>query len=339
MIHILKTKNKMTTTYYYNLLSDAFQKIGEEVKEYEYGDTINANTQDIILAGGISSAAKFMLCGYKNIIVWFQGVVPEERKMQGCSSLRVLLMNQLEKYVVKHAKISILVSETMKHHYENKYGVKYTDKNCIVIPCFNEEKTCDACFSEGIKKPLSFVYAGGMGVWQCFDKTMRVYAALERRYNGLSSLLVLTNCCEAAKKTINQLGIKNYTVKYAEQEELCTELEEQRYGFVLREDNIVNNVATPTKLSTYIAYGVVPICSSTVVDFSNVTQDNNYVIHLNSEKDDEIATEIQHGVNLINSYYSSENIKKEYDQLFADYYNTDKYKIMIASMVSQIIGG
>lgn len=47
--------------------------------------------------------------------------------------------------------------------------------------------------------------------------------------------------------------------------ELNKEYKESHYGFILREDLIVNRVACPTKLIEYLAMGIVPI-----VDFEKI---------------------------------------------------------------------
>lgn len=325
MIHILTTKNRMTTAYYYKLLYDAFEKTGEKVRMYEPDEKVNADKNDIILAGGITTAAKYLVRGYKKVFVWFQGVVPEERRMQGASSFRVFVMSAIEKYVLRHAAYSIFVSEAMRSHYEKKYIINFKKKVYSVVPCFNEKEIRTPCFEKGIKKPLSFVYAGGMGVWQCFDQTMRVYAAIEKAFDGNTSLKVLTNCADKAEKCIRNIGIRNFTVKYAAPEELFLELIDQMYGFVFREDNPVNNVATPTKLSTYEAYGVIPVCSSAVMDFTLQTENCKYVIHINGQTDDEIIFELTEGIKRISVAYSESEHRSECASIFDKYYNSEYY--------------
>lgn len=49
-------------------------------------------------------------------------------------------------------------------------------------------------------------------------------------------------------------------------------LRDVKFGFVLRDDIAVNNVATPTKLSSYLSAGVIPIYSSALKDFYEKTK-------------------------------------------------------------------
>ena len=45
-------------------------------------------------------------------------------------------------------------------------------------------------------------------------------------------------------------------------DELKKEYEKAQYGFTLRDNIIVNEVACPTKLIDYVKYGIIPILKS-----------------------------------------------------------------------------
>ena len=59
------------------------------------------------------------------------------------------------------------------------------------------------------------------------------------------------------------------------------------FGFCLRNDNIINLVASPTKVLEYVSRNVVPILTEHVGDFSrDLLQDKiAYVIDINSFKE------------------------------------------------------
>ncbi len=59
-------------------------------------------------------------------------------------------------------------------------------------------------------------------------------------------------CCAA-------LSLNDVEIAYKPTGEIVAEYKNAYYGFVLREDIVVNHVAGPTKLTEYCTYGVVPI--------------------------------------------------------------------------------
>ena len=72
---------------------------------------------------------------------------------------------------------------------------------------------------------------------------------------------ILSGNLEGVKSLINDLGInsKNITVTSCEPSDLHFYYEKSHYAFILRDDNIVNKVANPTKLIEYLYYGLTPI--------------------------------------------------------------------------------
>ncbi len=81
-----------------------------------------------------------------------------------------------------------------------------------------------------------------------------------------SIVLILTLLKMPPQAIRSQIIIDRKT--HAELKEIYTEC---HYGFILREDSIVNQVACPTKLVEYLAMGVVPIVdSNNIGDFKTM---------------------------------------------------------------------
>ncbi|MBQ3152909.1 MAG: hypothetical protein IJB77_05565 [Bacteroidaceae bacterium] len=261
-------------------------------------------------------------------IYWAQGVGAEEAKMNGVgtfkSKLRYIFRYAAESLAVNCADTLFVVSEKMKEFFSKEYGYNEKKNNCIVMPCFNLEISPDFDLSQ-YEKP-TFVYAGSASVWQCVDKMLTVFSMLEKRIKD-AKLVILSSDKETFEKSIAEHNIKNYEIKYIPYKELNKELHKYKYGFLLREDHIVNNVATPTKMNSYLSNFIIPIYSDAVDDFARNVKIGEYTIMAKCPLNE---TEI---CNQIFEFETSEHdfstLKTEIENIFENHYNKDKYKSII----------
>ena len=256
------------TAYYIDIIKNAF--LGSDFKV----STLNKNDFEIKASDYIVVVSpKDFLSVYRRnrkvkIIIWFQGLLPEENRMLMGSNffqrLRFPIYNWMERKTINKSYFNFFVSDRMKRHFSEKYA--YNDDNFLIIPCYNKNLKRDY-FSSDIKPKSSFVYAGGIYPWQCFTETIAIYKEIENT-NTNAFLTILTKDREKAEHMIKKEGIKNYKINYVPLEEVMDELGKHKYGFLLREDNIVNNCATPTKMNTYLAAGLMPIHTYAVHSFN-----------------------------------------------------------------------
>ncbi|MFH4294131.1 hypothetical protein WAJ58_23570, partial [Acinetobacter baumannii] len=80
------------------------------------------------------------------------------------------------------------------------------------------------------------------------------------------------------------------SIKYVSLENLDTELLKYKYGFLIRENHIVNNVATPTKMNSYLANGIIPIYLSFIDHFK--VNFNEYDFIVAKEKTQDVLNDI-----------------------------------------------
>ena len=331
---IVQTKNIMTTAYYYDLIEKSLLSIGIEVtKCYSFKD-IKPSKNDIIVCGHRLLTFKAYIKGYRNLITWYQGAAPEERAMQGNSKINQYLNAFLEWFSLRKSKYNIFVSNAIREHFEYKYHVDLSSNHYTICPCFNEYNVSKNCFEKDAKKPYSFVYSGGLGAWQCFEQTLRVYKIIKSNIPE-STFSVFTFEVEKARKIANECGLFDVDVKYVNKEDMNNALKPFMYGFVLREESVVNKVATPTKLSNYVSNGVIPICSSVISDFTKQTSKFKYVVHINEKTDEGIAHEILSKIKS-NFYYNCKEHYEECELLFSSYYCTSKYIGEIGKKVNSI---
>lgn len=325
MIYLVKTKNAMTTWYYYKMITDSCNlSFNEDViavdglkglKRYKVN-----KRKDLIICGLSTDCFYLWIKGYKNIITWLQGVTPEERAMTGSSRIKIALHNIIEKKACLVSKMLILVSNAQMQHYMTKYRI--TLKNCCVVPCFNE----NALIKESFKKNdcLTFCYTGGLVEWQCVDNMLDIYSLIEKELEFKTKLLLLTKEEKKAKQMIEKHGVKNYVCKYVKQEELSDYLKEAKFGFVLRENSVVNNCSTPTKLSTYLANGIIPIYTAFITDFSKMMKSKKYKIELNGLDVCYCSASILDFIKA-NSNINWDSVYREYETIFSSYYNSSQH--------------
>lgn len=287
------------------------------------------NKSDYIISDTIQTAFRYFVYGYKNQIVWMQGVVPEESYMRRHSKLRFSVLSYIERIVLKKSKLLLLVSDDMLKHYEKKYKLELRDKS-VIMPCFNETAIIEEAFSEYKYKENTFLYAGGMAKWQCFEQMVDLYSLIEKADNN-AMFYVYTFDKDVAESIIRSRNIKNYKVDYAPKANLSSKIKSIKYGFVLREDCVVNNVATPTKFSNYLANGIIPIYCDALRSFADIDSKTKIGIVCNlSDLNMGAKKIIEHTKLNVNA----DEIKKKCQFVFDTYYNQDKYIEIIKRKLS-----
>lgn len=271
------------TIYYVNLIKTAFIKENIEVETYNTLDFENKKTDYIVTIRVRDFINVYLKTRSNKIIMWFQGVSPEEYLMINNYSFKAkivsFLFSSVERLTIKLSFFNFFVSNAMKVHYNNKFN--YDANNYSIIPCYNKYLN-KACFKEVIKKEDSFVYAGSLFTWQCFEKTIELYSQIEKKNNN-ASLTILTKEIDEANIIINKYKIENYSVYYVPLEKLDDELSKFKYGFLLRENDLINNVSTPTKMNSYLSVGLIPIYTNVIQSFEENIKLGKFEIKLNHE--------------------------------------------------------
>lgn len=268
-----------------------------------------------------NDAFSYYIKGFHNIVFWQQGATADESYLRHKSKLRKIILNFMDCFVIKRAKLNIFVSLELQNYYEVLMKKKI-DTYSFIMPCFNDwyDKSIVNILDKDYNRH-SFAYVGSLTDWQCFDETMDLYKQIEDSIDD-AYLKVLTFQKEEATRIIKAKGIKNYIVKTVDKEEVKNELKDVNYGFVIRKDILVNRVATPTKFSSYLAAGVLPIYSDCLKDFSRCCGSYGVSLSLNSNSTvEDICSFIRQNKNnsiiesnvirIFNTYYSSENYAKE----------------------------
>ena len=280
----------------------------------------------------ISPAAYFLLL-LKNpnqkIIYWFQGIFAEEVAYlySGLkNALKVKLFTYLEHHILKHALLVIFISESMRQYYRRKCG--YDKTNYVIIPCFNKQKTDSVSHilaDNGHKYDrASFVYAGSVNQWQCIEETVYLFSLIKKRIEQATLTLLTADKKEAQR--IAEAYHVSAEIKYIPLKELDKELQKYKYGFILRRDIPLNRVSTPTKLSSYLANGVIPVYSTVIDAFQKPLAGKHYAIPADMNDLNGLCERI---CSFDSQPVDIDVMEQEYTAVFDSFYNEVDYKRLL----------
>lgn len=279
--------------------------------------------RDLIVFSMGTDAYKFYHMGYKHFLLWQQGVTAEESYMRNRSKIRMKILNYIDCFAMKKSKFIFFVSDYMKSHYQKISHKSFGDKSYI-MPCYNEQLD-SSIFDKKDYSRKTFAYVGSMDLWQCFDQTAELYSKIEQVLPEVFFKVLTFNTSEA-ERIIKKYSIENYEVKSVPKDEVKKELESVTYGFILRDDIEVNRVATPTKISSYLSAGIIPIYSSCLMDFANIATGKHFAIPftIGSENTDELINNVKKEINSL-------LVEAEICEIFDSYYCTEKHIRRISS--------
>lgn len=204
------------------------------------------------------------------IYLWKQGDAAAESYMTHHSYLRKWVLQMIDAYALRKVAGVIYVSDAMKEYYENKYSV---NTKSIVVPCLSEFADVKV---ENIERiPHSFVYIGGLSVWQCFDEILRLYSKIRTEKSVFHIITLKTE--EAHKKVLEIIGDDKNIEIYGitDRTQIPVILNKFQYGFLIRKKDVVNQVAAPIKFLEYLSCGVNVIMTDAVPSYAKLVKENN----------------------------------------------------------------
>lgn len=311
---------------YLHIIKESLTRFGYKC-EYTK-DFSGVSKSDLVVFSTSVDAFKYYHMGYRNIIVWFQGLLGAESYMRNKSKLRSAVLNYMDRFALKKAQMVFFVSKYMQSYYETMSRTIFKHK-AYVMPCFNE--TLDSSiFDKKDYSKKTFAYVGSLSVWQCFSETVGIYAEIEKKI-PCTHFKVLTFDTEKAKQILEERKIKNYSVKCVPKEQVKKELEDVTYGFIIRRDTDVNRVATPTKISSYLSAGVLPIYSPCLNDFHIQVDGKKLAFALNAEGP------VDGLIRFVNDGVDKDTVQKEIEELFDTYYSPENHINNIISLAKNCL--
>ncbi len=191
---------------------------------------------------------------YKKIITDMHGVVPEEEAYAGRTKFAEYL-EKIEKFIVHNSHLIINVSKTMSEHLKNKYPDIKTEMTVLPI-IDNYQINIDKRKKISKKKRITAIYSGGTQKWQNTDLMIEAIAKAKDKFK----FIILTKDFNQVREKINRYKLNDIVeIKSMTRNEIDEYYYRADFGFILRDDIVINRVACPTKLTEYLAYGIIPI--------------------------------------------------------------------------------
>lgn len=318
--------NVVVLNVYLDVIKEALVRLNYECEYIK--DFNGVSKQDLIVFPMGKDAFKYYFKGYRNFILWQQGATGAESFMRHSSRIRSGILNYMDCFAMKKSKMIFYVSQYMQEYYEKLAHTSFNHK-AYVMPCFNEVLDKEILEKKDYSKKV-FTYVGSLDLWQCFNETVDIYAEIEKRIPS-AFFKVLTFNTEKAEEIIRGKNIKNYSVACVPKEQVKSELENATYGFIIRHDIEVNRVATPTKISSYLSAGVLPIYSTCLKDFHAKAHGKAFAYALNPEED------IEGLIHFINSGLNKETVQQEIETLFNTYYSTENHITNIVELAKNCL--
>lgn len=316
--YIPNTGNDNATAFYIKVIQKAVLSNGGKVAYTSDLDEIY--TDDIVIVIHPYHFLQVYMKRPKKIISWIQGVTPEEcwmtTKNPFSRIIKYILYSIEEKLLLKNSSLIFFVSEQMHQHYKKKYG--YNKNNYFIMPCFNQYLNIDAFNNDKYSVP-KFVYSGSLAKWQCFEETVILFKMIREEIKD-ATFTIYTSERELAKTILEKYGIEA-ELKYVPYNQMADEMKVYKYGFLIREDVVVNRVATPTKMNSYLANGIIPIYSNVIGAFAKEFKGKKFFIPMNNNIDGSIGKLVA----LESSLIEASDVLSEYQEIFSQYYSEPYY--------------
>ena len=317
--------NTVVTDKYFSVITSAFVSLNIKV------NTINSfleKKSSHIVVTSIKDSITAKKKGYKYVFLWLQGIIPEESYLRNHSKLRKKFLSVLERRGLEASDFVFYVSNAMRNHIIRKYN--YNNPAYYIMPCFNDEIYKPAFYTEGKYCNNVFLYAGSLDAWQCFEDTVCIYKLIEQKVKKCS-FRILTKDQERANQILSQYDIKNFSISFVSPDKIGDEMKNAKFGFSIRKDDPVNRVATPTKLSTYISYGVLPIYSECIEGFNEIAKENKFCIKYNDESD------LSHIIDCCNDEIDANEVYNKIKLTFGNYYSASFHSSQIEKIIGSIV--
>jgi len=229
--------------------------------------------------GAVLRLKKFL--GFRCVLD-MQGAYPEEVAYLGGTNGTVENLHAREREALRDCDSILCVSQNMVRHLVQKHHAA-TEK-FRVLPCCVPRANVGAdperrrLARERLKLDGKFVlaYAGGTGSWQCVPEICDLFARVAERWPEAALLVFSWGDLDLVRRCLNRFGIDpNLCVlKRLDQSEVHEYLVAGDVGLLLREDQLLNHVSSPTKFAEYLAAGLPVITTPHAGDAAEIVVRN-----------------------------------------------------------------
>ncbi len=213
-------------------------------------------------------------------IVDYHGVVPEEHKFFNGEKedWQYVFLKQIEKDTMLSANHIICVSNKFKEYLINNFGIQPCGID-VVPCCVSEVKSYSYERNNKLKMQLGLcgrkviIYAGSITKYQCLQEMALLFSKLINKDSSFYFLFLSSysdyNVFDKLMKDYN-VPENFYMLKSVPQEEVHNFLCMADYALIIREDHLLNQVASPTKIAEYLMAGLPIIGTNGIGDIADI---------------------------------------------------------------------
>ncbi len=248
------------------------------------------------------------------MILDFHGCAVEEMEMMSAPFWKKINMKIYEKYALSNIKFFISVTDNMTNFYKEKYP-QCRDAKFLKLPIYNDNKI-EYNF-DNTNDTINIIYSGRNYIWQNTELMVTTIASILKTNNKINiHFTILSPDIEDFEKLFEKFGIKNKVIlKSVAPYQLNEEYKKAHLGFILRDKNIVNKVACPTKLIEYMSAGIVPIVIQPQIgDFANYKYRyilNDDLLKMNLPTKEDLSKMSKENLNIIYQFNSEIDSAKQ----------------------------
>lgn len=267
------------------------------------------------------------------IVHWFQGIEAVERRFihKGWRGWgRWVLWSLMERVLLRHARVKLFVSQQMRDFLGD---TTRPGQASLVMPCYNVSLGDIASSDPDRYRRISMVYAGSMYPWQCVRQSLKAYQAV-REIKPDAEMTIFTREVDFARNICGEMGLKDVNVEAVSPTELLKRLGDFNFGFILRDGIAINEVSTPTKFSSYLGAGVIPIMTKATPALAAMTSGMPFQITVPSPVDsDAIAKRV---LEICRSSPTPKDVAENFRAIFDKYFDDALYQRRIADLIKQL---
>jgi len=222
--------------------------------------------------------ARYFIRNKYKICFDFRGLDSAESKYKHSNPIKEVVLKNIERFIYRNSDYLLAVSNRLKSHLHLMYGARQV----FVQPCMVTKNVEKVFFPITENDKIRFVYVGGVSGWQNINKMLLMFSEISKG-TVQCYLTIITNDLSSVISKIKKNKIVNVEVKSIDDRNLLLEeLTKHDFGFLIRDDILMNNVSSPIKYVEYISHGVIPILTKGIGDYSMLTIEHNLGIVLDT---------------------------------------------------------
>jgi len=209
-----------------------------------------------------------------------QGAIPEELAYKGWSPTIIRRLELRERKALEGSDVVFCVSRKMVEHFGLKH--KTPANKFRVVPCcisadsvgVDSERRREVRESLGIEGKFVIAYSGGTDRYQQVPAMCALFADVSKRWNDAVWLVLSWGDLDLFRRSLAAYGVNESRsiLRRLEQKDVHDHLIAADVGLLLRDDNVLNRVSSPTKFAEYLASGLPVVTTPYVGDYADVVR-------------------------------------------------------------------